>query len=398
MRNLQNSLICFVLVSWLIGCNSDVQETTRKESVPGFSALLELISEADSVKRTELIQTFADTLTSTPYKENDTTAYFIYFGNVSGVGVAGDFNSWNPSGFSLGKIKDTDLWYLKRNFEENARLDYKLVLNGSSWILDPKNPITISGGFGPNSELSMPRYDPPWEIVKDEQVPSGIMVDETYTGALTGKDYQMMVYLPPGYSVEKKYPTVYFQDGAEYINLADANITLDNLIASGIIQPVIGVFVIPNNRNTEYAFDDRFKYKDFFVSQLVPFIDDKYSTIASPASRAVIGDSYGGNISAIIAFSHPEVFGNCGIHSGAFQPNNFSTNSIVMDGIKKDIRVATIWGTYEGASLPPNMRKVRDYLISTGYEVAWKELPEGHSWGLWRATLDEMLMFFFPSE
>jgi enterochelin esterase family protein len=42
------------------------------------------------------------------------------------------------------------------------------------------------------------------------------------------------------------------------------------------------------------------------------------------------------------------------------------------------------------------MHKVKDYLIEMGYTTYWKELPEGHSWGLWRATLDEMLEFFFP--
>jgi len=68
-----------------------------------------------------------------------------------------------------------------------------------------------------------------------------------------------------------------------------------------------------------------------------------------------------------------------------------------MDGIQKEIRVASVWGSYEGASLPPNMHRVKDYLIENGYDVYWKELPEGHSWGLWRATLDEMLTFFFPA-
>jgi enterochelin esterase family protein len=42
------------------------------------------------------------------------------------------------------------------------------------------------------------------------------------------------------------------------------------------------------------------------------------------------------------------------------------------------------------------MRSFRDYLISAGYELDWLERPEGHSWGLWRATIDRMLEYFFP--
>ena len=151
----------------------------------------------------------------------------------------------------------------------------------------------------------------------------------------------------------------------------------------------------PNDRGIEYAFEDRFEYRDFFADELVPFIDQNYSTKTTSNARAVIGDSYGGNISAIISFSRPDVFGNCGIHSGAFQPNNFETNNLVMDGVKKEIKVISIWGTYEG-SVASNMRPIKDYLVENQYELVWKELPEGHSWGLWRATIDDMLNFFFP--
>ena len=33
-----------------------------------------------------------------------------------------------------------------------------------------------------------------------------------------------------------------------------------------------------------------------------------------------------------------------------------------------------------------------------GYEHEWLELPEGHSWGLWRANLDRLSEYFFPAE
>lgn len=263
-------------------------------------------------------------------------------------------------------------------------------------MLDPKNPNRIGGGFGANSELAMPEYVQPVEIIENSTAAKGIINSTSLASALTGQTYEILVYLPPNYQVETSYPVVYFQDGNDYLTLASTAIVFDNLINENKIRPLIGVFVVPTNRNLEYAFDNRFKYAEFFVSELVPHIDNMYSTKDNAASRAVIGDSYGGNISAIIAFQNPEVFGNCGIHSGAFQPNNFHTNSIVMDNVKKDIKVATIWGTYEGASLPPNMRLVRDYLIDQNYEVFWRELHEGHSWGLWRATLDDMLIYFFP--
>ncbi|MCB0681015.1 MAG: esterase family protein, partial [Saprospiraceae bacterium] len=174
-----------------------------------------------------------------------------------------------------------------------------------------------------------------------------------------------------------------------------ADHTLDNLIANGDISELIGVFVRPNDRNSEYAGAERVQYRQFFVEELVPYIDANYRTVDDPARRAVLGASFGGNISALISFNHPDLFGLCGLHSGAFWPNSYETNGVVLDGPAKEIRVASVWGSYEG-SLSGNMTMVGDELLLQGYDLYSNEYPEGHSWGLWRATLDELLIFFFP--
>ena len=108
------------------------------------------------------------------------------------------------------KSTDTDLWYRKESFEPNARLDYKLVINGSRWILDPQNPNTIAGGFGSNSELAMPEYEQPWEIVEVEGVAKGSLISENFTSSNTGKTYEIQVYLPPGYDESQTYSVAYF--------------------------------------------------------------------------------------------------------------------------------------------------------------------------------------------
>lgn len=399
MKIATGTLLCLILFSASCSQDDSAEVIKDKLAIPeNFSELIETVNLADSVDQFELVDEFFETVSSFPIIETDTDVYFIYTGEASSVAVAGDFNQWNPSGHSLQKLRDTDVWFRKALFESNARLDYKLVINGTNWILDPKNPNSILGGFGANSELAMPAYEQPWEVNEQDGIEKGTIEQTTLTSDFTGKTYTLQVYLPPGYTDSKSYPVAYFQDGSDYLNIASSNVVLDNLIDKGDIEPLIGVFVVPTNRNIEYAFDDRFKYTDFFIQELVPYIDAEYKTITSPQSRAVIGDSYGGNISAIIAFTNPDVFGNCGIHSGAFQPNNFHTNDLVMDGTKKEIRIASIWGTYEGASLPANMRRIKDYLEENNYDITWKELPEGHSWGLWRATLDDMLTFFFPAD
>jgi len=350
----------------------------------------------DKQAAVDSFMTYARTV-GIPFIE-DSTANFIYLGNPNSVSVPGDFNGWSTTAWLMTKLIQTNFWYRSENFEMDARLDYKFVLNGSNWILDPENPYTCEGGFGPNSELSMPSYVQPWEINYNPGISHGTVINKVLHSTIVGSNYQLSIYLPPGYDTltSQTYPTVYFQDGSEYITLGKSVNVLDNLLDSNKIQPVIGVFVKPNNRNEEYAGSLRNQYRLFFVNELVPFIDSLYKTKQDPKERLVLGDSYGGNISALISYNHPEVFGLCGLHSAAFQPNNYEAYYLIVNGPVKDIKWSSIWGTYEGLYI--NMRMFRDYLISASYELDWLERPEGHSWGLWRATLDRMLVYFFPAD
>jgi hypothetical protein len=86
-----------------------------------------------------------------------------YRGTARDVTLAADMNGWDPARDPLTRVADTDLFFLSLQFPADARLDYKLVSDGQ-WLLDPLNPRTILGGYGPNSQAMMPRYVPPPEI------------------------------------------------------------------------------------------------------------------------------------------------------------------------------------------------------------------------------------------
>lgn len=326
----------------------------------------------------------------------DSTANFIYLGTPNSVTVPGDFNSWNINSHSMTNLSQTNFWYASDNFELNARLDYKFVINGSNWILDPENPNTVLGGFGPNSELAMPEYIQPWEIEFNPNIEHGTVETTSIFSSHLNATHQLKIYLPAGYNhnISTFYPTVYFQDGFEYVDLAHAVNVLDNLIDSSKIEPLIGVFVKPNNRNTEYGGNLREEYQLFFIEELVPFIDSNYNASTEATNRMVMGASLGGNISALICYNNPTIFANCAIHSGALWVNNNEALNLIINGPIKNIKWSSIWGSYEG-TIASDMRMLKDELIARGYEIDWLELPEGHSWGLWRATIDKILEYFF---
>lgn len=324
----------------------------------------------------------------------DNYAIFIYNGAASSAAIAGDFTNWDVTA-SMTKLSGTNFFYYTRQFENNARIDYKIVTNGTNWMLDPLNANLVAGGYGPNSELAMPGYIQPWEIKSYPQAKKGTVTAFTFPSTVMGATYQVKVYLPNGYSSSTaSYRSAYFQDGYEYIDLASAVNVLDNLIDSNKITPIIGVFVKPLNRNEEYAGSLRVKYQQFFVNELVPYIDANYRTIKQASARLVLGDSYGANISALISYNYAGTFGNCGLHSSAFQPNNFEVMTLICSGPKKDINFAAVWGTYE--PVYQMMRPFSDSLNLKGYHYRGMELPEGHSWGLWRAHIDYILEFIFP--
>jgi enterochelin esterase-like enzyme len=390
-------LTFFVIIGVSLSQTSPLTMLVRETQDSNFQQFINRVNSAQSQDRTAIVDSFMLAVPSFPFIENP-VAHFIYRGNVTSVNVPGDANGWSSSGYPMTKLSTTDFWYSSQVFESDARLDYKFILNGSSWILDPRNPHTVSGGFGPNSELAMPQYVQPWEIQYRSTISHGRTEAKTIYSNYRSVNYSVTIYLPPGYdAASESYPTVYFQDGSEYISLGKTVNVIDNLIDSLKIQPVIGVFVTPTNRNEEYAGTTRTQYQQFFAYELVHFIDSVYRTLTSPQYRVVIGDSYGGNISALISYNHPDLFGNCGLHSGAFQPNSYEAYNLIVNGaVKKDsIKYCSVWGTYE-TPLTQNMRSFRDSLINQGYDFTWQERHEGHSWGLWRATTDIMLQSFFP--
>jgi enterochelin esterase family protein len=357
-----------------------------------LNQIMPISSSQTRMALTDSFMTYAATR-GFPFIDND-TAVFLYRGSSASVSVAGDFNNWNFS--PMINLAGTNLFFYQAKFEMDARLDYKFVLPGNNYILDPLNPHKCYGGFGPNSELAMPAYIQPWDISYNPIILHGTVAVLNIFSINVSANYQLSIYLPPGYNSSFKYPTVYFQDGADYINLGSAINVLDNLIDSSKIEKVIGVFVTPNDRNNEYAGTTRNQYRFFFVNELVPFIDSLYSTYKVPEKRLVLGDSYGGNISALISYNHPGVFGNCGLHSPAFQPNNNEAYNLITNGSMKNIRFSAIWGTY----MDPyqSLQTFRDILISKGYLYDWKEVHEGHSWGQWRANIKTVLQFIFPKK
>ncbi len=331
-----------------------------------------------------------------PIIQDNNTVIFVYFTKnkeISSCEITGDFIGWNKKGIPMKRLSsEVNFFYKHLNFEPTARLDYKFILNEAEYVLDPLNSKIVLGGFGPNSELTMPKFVRPKEIIYNPNIPHGKLISLNDIWI----EPKVQIYLPPDYSPTTKYPSIYTSDGSEYITLGSAVTIIDNLIHKNRIEPVITIFIDPigdriqwYNCNPEYL---------NFLDELVEYIDTNYSTKGSAHSRLHLGDSMGGLISVYVALNRPSVFKLIGCHSGAFWRGRTSYQIIDKFAEANPSLNLKAWfsaGTYEKIIYRDTQTMV-SLFKSKGWETRVLYLYEGHSWGTWRNTLKDMLVYFFP--
>ncbi len=161
-----------------------------------------------------------------------------------------------------------------------------------------------------------------------------VVIEKVTSGVLRGNPLgdpivrRVPVYLPPGYEIGDRYPTLYILSGftgrgTMLLNDSawDENIAqrMDRLIGEGKVRPMILVMPDCMTRigGSQYLNSPAVgQYEDHVIDELVPYVDTKYRTIADRDHRAVVGKSSGGFGSVILAMRHPNVFGLFASHSG----------------------------------------------------------------------------------
>jgi enterochelin esterase-like enzyme len=164
-------------------------------------------------------------------------------------------------------------------------------------------------------------------------VAQGRVEEFTYDSAVTGKPRKASVYLPAGYSTDRKYPVLYLLHGIagnhhEWPGYVHAQAVLDNVIAEGKTLPMI--VVMPNGRalpddNPPPA--DRIftpehvagftKFERDLLENLIPAVEKKYPALADRKQRAIAGLSMGGGQSLNFGLAHLETFAWVGGFSSA---------------------------------------------------------------------------------
>ena len=183
-------------------------------------------------------------------------------------------------------------------------------------------------------------------VVFEGQIQSQILIGER----------MIHIYVPPSYEREttRRYPVLYLHDGQNSFSTAGTQAafgwgpwmldkTVDELTAAGKMQEIIMVGVdcsaarYAEYRGPAYLYSDeelkqakrppqeprdnrRFeRYTRFLIEELKPKMDREYRTKPDAANTGVMGSSMGGICSLVLAWEHPDVFGNAASLSGWYR-------------------------------------------------------------------------------
>ena len=230
----------------------------------------------------------------------------------------------------------------------------------------------------------------------------GRVVEFAYDSAVTGTRRKASVYLPAGYSAERRYPVLYLLHGIagnqdEWRGYVHANTILDNLIADGKAVPMI--VVMPNGRAladdrpppAERTFSPEHvagfeRFERDLLDSLVPAIDRAYPTVAKPGQRAIAGLSMGGGQAINFGLGHLDTFGWVGGFSPA--PNTRAAAGLLAETepARRQLRLLYLsCGSQDG--LIDVARKFHLYLQQHGVAHIWNVDGHGHDRESWTDNL-----------
>lgn len=278
---------------------------------------------------------------------------------------------------------------------------------------EPPNPEARGrrGGFGgpitlgPDDKPAFPAPPEGYDKAR-EGVAHGKLEMVEYDSKSVGNKRKALVYTPPGYSADTKYPVFYLLHGIggdenEWRNGGHPEVILDNLLADKKAEPMI--IVMPNGRAQK---DDRpgpnamqtapafAEFDKDLLGSLIPFIESKYSVKADRGDRALAGLSMGGGQSLNFGLGNPDTFAWVGGFSSA--PNTKPAAELVPDPDKATKQLKLLWisaGNKDG--LIRISQGIHGYLKENNVPHIWHVDEHAHDFNHWKKALYNFSQLIF---
>ncbi len=233
-----------------------------------------------------------------------------------------------------------------------------------------------------------------------------------YDSKSVGAKRKMVIYTPPGYSKESKYPVLYLLHGAGddetgWTKKGSAAAILDNLYAAKKIAPMIVVMpngfarraaapggAAPRQRARGRGRRDNGAFEDDLLKDVIPFVESHYPVQADREHRAVAGLSMGGGQALGIGLKHLDEFAWVGGFSSALFGNR---GNLVSDDAAKKLRL--VWlSCGDQDRLMDASKSLRSTLEEKKVPHVWHVDSGGHEWPVWKNDLYLLSQMLFQDK
>lgn len=312
------------------------------------------------------------------------------------VAVFGDYG-WEPR--KLGKDSN-GVWSVTVPMSPGI-WGYTFSVDGQK-LADPVNGWLKPSRYPNTSGVLVPAMPPaPFER---QGAPAGTVHLHTYDASAAG-ERRLRVYTPPGYeSGRERHPVLYLLHGfsdneAAWTEFGRAHVIADNLLAAKKMVPMVIVMTdghaIPIDRQKWR--ENLHAYQKDLLDEVVPFVESRYRVKKTPADRAIVGLSMGGEQALSLGLNNPHVFSYVGAMSAATRNlDEFEPGVSKPQDLNKKLRWLWVAVGKDDFLLEHN-RKFIEVLKGKGIEHQYKETEGAHTWGVWRGYLTEVLPALFKA-
>ena len=295
--------------------------------------------------------------------------------------------------------------YWEGTFDMGRGFQYFFLKIDGADVLNPYLPI----GYGccrPMNFMDIPVEDITWDGLTD--IPHGAVTRHYVKSSVTGKFEICLVYTPPKYDANKKYPVLYLQHGYGENEIGwtfqgHVGRIADQLLDKGEMKEMLIVMCCGMTQLMEPAEKSpmtRMVFLDVFLKDIIPYIESRYNVLTDKWNRAMAGLSMGSFQTSITTLSNPDLFGYAGLFSGFLRApwGNMPQPWLeILDDAEKF--KATYRVFYRAMGTEDQYFNAFDaddaFLADKNLNMIRSTYPGGHDWTVWRRCIHEFLPLIF---
>ena len=232
-----------------------------------------------------------------------------------------------------------------------------------------------------------------------------------FPSAALGRSIKLSIYLPKDYTELFKHKVIICFDGRDFFSFGQLHRKYEKLREADKVEKAIFVGfhyeTVDERRKEFHPQGSKAPQTVKAVTQeILPYIDQTFSTFKVGNSRILFGDSLAGSIALMTAFSYPRIFSQVGVLSPQFaQPMD---QLIERCQFKELLNIWHVVGleeerfnlptTGEEADfLTPN-RELHELLVQNNVTTQYQEFDGGHRWKSWQGLLEELLIYYLSDD